>query len=258
MTAPTLLATAGYTALLAWGFAIGVRQIYQGFRRPEQLLNPLFANPVAIRIFTFHIIVVSTDLFVIGPWSLANKSELWYWGGRIALFSSSLSLAAFFNRNGESFGGLIGRWVRIRNFFEYGLHIVVAAMAVNWFHYYVLLWWLVAYRYLDVGPRRAMQRLYNTPEKLAARPWAPVANWLLITTIYVVALLVVWHGLIAYAAPPAEGLAPHVAAPWEVGAVVVANIAVALLSWILIKRYATSVGMSAPGTTPRQPERSTT
>ena len=48
--------------------------------------------------------MVSADLFLIGPLSLAHKSELWYWGGRIALFSSSLSLAAFFNRNTESFG----------------------------------------------------------------------------------------------------------------------------------------------------------
>ena len=34
----------------------------------------------------------------------------------------------------------------------------------------------VAYRYLDVGPRRMLQKLYNTPEKKAARPWAPTLN----------------------------------------------------------------------------------
>ena len=113
--------------------------------------------------FTLHIVVVSLDLFVIGPWAVDNKSTLWYWGGRIALLSSSLPIAAFFNRNPQSFGRLIGTWVVARNFFEYGLHVVVAAIAVRWDLYYLLLWWIVAYRYLDVGPRRALQKLYGTP-----------------------------------------------------------------------------------------------
>ena len=63
------------------------------------------------------------------------------------------------------------------------MHILVSAIALNWFYYYGLLYWLVAYRYLDVGPRRALQTLYNTPTKLAARPWAPKLNWAVITTI---------------------------------------------------------------------------
>lgn len=241
VTALSVTVTVVYTVLLGWGFSVGARQIWQGFKRPDQLLNPLFANPQAIRIFTFHIVVVSADLFLIGPLSLAHKSELWYWGGRIALFSSSLSLAAFFNRNAESFGGLIGRWVRLRNFFEYGLHILVAAAAVNWFNYYLLLFWLVAYRYLDVGPRRALQTLYNTPAKLAARPWAPTLNWAVITTIYVLTFLAVYNEKVIYAAPPTEATATHVAQPFEVGLVVVLNIAVAMISWIRIKKYTASL-----------------
>ncbi len=82
------------------------------------------------------------------------------------------------------------------------MHIVVAAMAVNWFHYYILLWWLVAYRYLDVGPRRALQKLYNTPQKLAARPWAPTLNWAVIFSIYVLAFLAVYNRKILFAKVP--------------------------------------------------------
>ena len=41
-----------YSALLAGGVFVGVRQIYQGFRRPAELLNPLFGNKIAIRLFT--------------------------------------------------------------------------------------------------------------------------------------------------------------------------------------------------------------
>ena len=126
---PTI--TAVYAILLAWGFSVGIRQIWQGFHRPAGLLNPLFANRAAIRLFTLHIVVVTTDLFIIGPMAVAYKSPLWYWGGRIALFSSSLPLAGYLNRNPESFGALIGRWVRFRNFFEYGLHVLFAALAVS-------------------------------------------------------------------------------------------------------------------------------
>ena len=82
-----------------------------GAQRPERLLNPLFANRHALRLFTWHIMVVSLDLFVIGPLALANRSELWYWGGRIATLSSSLALVVYLNRNPQSFGKLIGRWV---------------------------------------------------------------------------------------------------------------------------------------------------
>ena len=38
--------------------------------------------------------------------------------------SSSLPIAAFLNRNPQTFGGFIGKWVMVRNFFEYGIHIV--------------------------------------------------------------------------------------------------------------------------------------
>ncbi|MEA2932358.1 MAG: hypothetical protein QOI56_1143, partial [Actinomycetota bacterium] len=36
-----LLVTALYTVLLAWGFGVGARQIYRGYRAPQELLNPL-------------------------------------------------------------------------------------------------------------------------------------------------------------------------------------------------------------------------
>lgn len=237
----TIVVTVVYTGLLAWGFFVGVRQIYQGWRKPGDLLNPLFANRIALRLFTVHIVVVSLDLFVVGPWAVAHKSLLWYWGGRIALLLSSLPIAAYFNRNPQSFGSFIGRWVRLRNFFEYGAHIVVATMVVDWFWYYVLLWWLVAYRYLDVGPRRALQKLYNTPEKRAARPWGQYLNWGVITTIYVLAFVVVYNQLVLYADVPPAGLAEHVAARWEVAVVVVVNFALALHGWLSIRRYTDTV-----------------
>ncbi len=236
-----LLITVVYAGLLLWGLAVGVRQITQARRRPNELLNPLFANRAAIQLFTLHIVVVSLDLFVIGPLAIANKSTLWYWGGRIALLSSSLPLATYLNRNPQSFGKLIGRWVVFRNFFEYAAHVVVAAMAVSWFRYYLLLWWIVAYRYLDVGPRRALQRLYNTPEKKAARPWAPTLNWAVITALYVLTFLAVYHRQILFADVPGDDVPVHVPASWEIGIVVGANIALVLATWIMTKKYTESL-----------------
>jgi hypothetical protein len=236
-----LLITIIYAALLAWGFSVGARQIYQGYRRPQELLNPLFGNRIAIHMFTIHIVVVSADLFIIGPWALASKSTFWYWGGRIALFTSALPIAAYLNRNPQSFGQFIGHWVRLRNFFEYTLHVIVAAMAVNWFHYYILLWWLVAYRYLDVGPRRALQKLYNTPAKLAARPWAPRLNFLTIFTIYVLAFLAVYNRQILFAHVPKDSAPTHVTSHWEVAVVVAVNIGLALWLWILTRKYTDSL-----------------
>lgn len=219
----------------------GVRQIWQGFKRPQQLLNPLFANRAALRLFTLHIVVVSADLFVIGPLAVAHKSTLWYWGGRVALLSSSLPLATYLNRNPQSFGKLIGRWVVIRNFFEYALHVVFAAMVVSWFRYYLLLWWIVAYRYLDVGPRRLLQRLYDTPEKLAARPWAPALNWAVITALYALSFLAVYHRQILFADVPDDGVATYVPQRWEIGVVVGVNVALVLATWVMTKRYTESL-----------------
>lgn len=236
--------TAIYTALLAGGLFVAVRQIYQGLRKPEELLNPLFANPVATRLFAVHIVVVSADLFVIGPWAIAHKSTLWYWGGRILLLTSSLPLAAYLNRNPQSFGAFIGRWVRLRNFFEYGIHIVFAAMPVDWFRYYLLLWWLVAYRYLDVGPRRLLQRLYNTPEKKSARPWAEYLNWVTIVAIYIAAFWAVYHQHILFATVPDASVQPHVPASWEVGVVWGVNFALMLFAWMTIRKYTDSLGAS--------------
>jgi hypothetical protein len=237
VTADSIVITILYTILLLWGTFIGARQIYQGFLKPQDLLNPLFGNRKAIEIFTFHIFVVSADLYVCGPMSLHYKSRLWYWGGRIALLSSSFSLASYFNRNPQSFGKLIGYWVRFRNFFEISLHVVVAAMVINWFHYYVLLYWIVAYRYLDVGPRRMFQKLYNTPEKKAARPWAPLLNWVVITTIYILTPIAIVKQKVIYAAPPDVNLPDHVAATWEWVVVCGINVAVALIAWGMMRKY---------------------
>jgi hypothetical protein len=237
VTSDSVVITITYTILLLWGVWVGVRQVYQGFRRPQDLLNPLFGNRQAIKIFTFHLIVVSLDLFICGPLSLHHKSTLWYWGGRIALLSSSFPLASYFNRNPQSFGKLIGYWVRFRNFFEIFLHILVAAIALNWFYYYGLLYWLVAYRYLDVGPRRLLQTLYNTPEKKAARPWAPILNWIVITTIYVLTAVAIYHRKVIYAAPPDVATPEHVAHIWEYLLVAGINVAVALTAWGMMRKY---------------------
>jgi hypothetical protein len=240
-----------YTILILWGAWVGVRQIYQGFFRPQELLNPLFGNRQAIKIFTFHIIVVSSDLFICGPLALHYKSRLWYWGGRIALLLASFSLASYFNRNPQSFGKLIGYWVRFRNFFEISLHVLVAALPLNWFYYYILLYWLVAYRYLDVGPRRLFQTLYNTPEKKASRPWAPILNWVVITTIYILTAVAIYHRTIIYAQPPDPWIPEHIAATWEYILVVAINVAIGLITWGMMRKY-TGPGPAAQLLTPEQ------
>ena len=241
MNPGSLVVTVIYAGLLAWGFGVGVRQIWQALRQPGQLLNPLFADRAAIRLFIVHIAVVSADLFVIGPLAIAHKSTLWYWGGRIALLSSSLPLATYLNRNPQSFGKLIGRWVVFRNFFEYTLHVVFAAMAVSWFRYYLLLWWIVAYRYLDVGPRRLLQRLYDTPEKRARRPWAPTLNWAVIASLYVLTFLAVYHRQVLFADVPGDAVGVHVPQRWEIGIVVGFNVALVLAMWVMTKKYTESL-----------------
>jgi hypothetical protein len=237
VTPGSIIITIVYTILLLCGVFVGVRQVYQGFRRRQQLLNPLFGNRMAIIIFTAHLIIVSLDLFVCGPLALHYKSTLWYWGGRIALLTGSLPLAFYFNRNPQSFGKLIGVWVRIRNYFEISLHVLVGAIALNWFYYYGLLYWLVAYRYLDVGPRRLFQTFYNTPEKLAKRPWAPTLNWLVIVSIYVLTAIAIYHRKVIYLAPPPGARPEHVAQSFEWALVVAINVAIAMFFGTLLRKY---------------------
>lgn len=237
VTPASIVSTIVYTILLLWGVFIGVRQVYQGFRKPEKLLNPLFGNKIAITIFTIHLVIVSLDLFVCGPLALHYKSKLWYWGGRIALLSASLPVAFYFNRNPQSFGKLIGGWVRIRNYFEISLHVLVAAIALNWFYYYGLLYWLVAYRYLDVGPRRLFQSFYNTPEKLAKRPWAPTLNWVVIVAIYILAAVAIYHQKVIYAAPPPDTRPEHLGQPFEWAIVIAINVGITMLFWSLVRKY---------------------
>ena len=226
-----------YTILLVWGIWVGVRQVYEGFRRSQELLNPLFGNRTATIIFTYHLVIVTLHLLVIGPLSLHYKSTLWYWGGSIALLTTSLPLAMYFNRTPQSFGKFIGTWIRLRNYFEILLHVLVAAIAINWFYYYVLLYWIVAYRYLDVGPRRLFQSFYNTPEKLAKRSWAPALNWIVIFAIYVLTFLAIYYQKVIYAAPPSDKVPEHIATPFEWALVVTLNIVNAIVVWALIRKY---------------------
>jgi predicted secreted protein len=128
-----------------------------------------------------------------------------------------------------------------RNFLEYTLHVVFAAMVVSWFRYYLLLWWIVAYRYLDVGPRRLLQRLYNTPEKKAARPWAPTLNWAVIASLYVLTFLAVYHRQILFADVPAASVPTYAPQRWEFGVVIGANLALVLATWVMTKKYTVSL-----------------
>jgi hypothetical protein len=237
VTPDSILITIIYTILLFWGVWVGVRQVYEGFRRPQELLNPLFGNRTAVIIFTYHLVIVTLDLFVCGPLALHYKSTLWYWGGLIALLTTSLPLVYYFNRTPQSFGKFIGTWIRFRNYFEILLHVLVAAIAINWFYYYGLLYWIVAYRYLDVGPRRMLQNFYGTPEKLARRPWAPTLNWLVIFAIYVLTFLAIYYQKVIYAAPPGDAMPEHMASPFEWTLVVVLNVANAIVVWALIRKY---------------------
>jgi hypothetical protein len=237
VTLDAIVITIIYAVLILWGVWVGWQQVNQGFRHPEQLLNPLFGNRQAIQIFTFHLIVVSLDLFVCGPLALHYKSRLWYWGGRVALLTSSFPLAFYFNRTPESFGKLIGTWIRFRNYFEIALHVLVSAIAVNWFYYYGLLYWLVAYRYLDVGPRRLIQTFYNTPAKRDARPWAPMLNWVVITAIYVLTAVAVYYRKVIFAAPPDPARPEHVPSLLEGILVVGINVGIAMFGWGMTRRY---------------------
>jgi len=237
VTPDSIVITILYTILLLWGTWVGVRMVYQGFRRPQELLNPLFGNRAAIIVFAYHLFIVSLDLYVCGPLALHYKSTLWYWGGVIALLMTSLPLVFYFNRTPQSFGKFIGSWIKLRNYFEILLHVVVGAIAINWFYYYGLLYWIVAYRYLDVGPRRLFQTLYNTPEKLAKRPWAPTLNWVIIVSMYVLTALAIYHQKVIYAAPPGDSTPDHVAQPFEWALVVVLNLANALIVWALMRKY---------------------
>jgi hypothetical protein len=103
----------------------------------------------------------------------------------------------------------------------------------------------VAYRYLDVGPRRALQRLYNTPEKKAARPWAPTLNWAVIASLYVLAFLAVYHRQILYADVPGDDVVTYVAQRWEYGVVIGFNLALALAMWVMTKKYTVSLMQEA-------------
>lgn len=62
----------------------------------------------------------------------------------------------------------------------------------------------------------------------------------MITALYGLSFLAIWHGLVLYAAPPADDVPAHVPGSGEVAAVVGINIVVALASWVLTKKYTDS------------------
>jgi hypothetical protein len=95
----------------------------------------------------------------------------------------------------------------------------------------------VAYRYLDVGPRRLIQTFYNTPEKRAARPWAPTLNWVVITSIYVLAAMAIYYQKVIFAAPPDAARPEHVASMFEVILVGAINVGVAMIGWGMMRKY---------------------
>jgi hypothetical protein len=120
----------------------------------------------------------------------------------------------------------------------------VSAIALNWFYYYGLLYWIVAYRYLDVGPRRLIQTLYNTPAKRDARPWAPTLNWAVITLIYVLTAVAVYYRKVIFAAPPDPTRPEHIPSLLEGILVVGFNVGIAILSWGMTRKY-TGAGPAA-------------
>ena len=176
---------------------------------------------------------MSAYLFAWGPLALAHKSRIWYWGGVVAMLFASVHIAAYLNRTKQTFGGLVGVWIVFRNIAEVAAHIVVAVMAVDWFWYYMLLYWIVAYRYLDVGPRRLLYALYDTEAKRRARPWAPLLNWAMIVALYVLSAVAVYQQRITYLAPPPEDVVAHAATAADWVAVVAIDAAVlALFTWL--------------------------
>jgi len=100
-----------------------------------------------------------------------------------------------------------------------------------------MLYWLVAYRYLDVGPRRLFQTFYNTPERLAKRPWAPILNWVVIVAIYVLTAIAIYYQKIIYLAPPPAARPEHVGESYEWAIVIALNVGIAMLFWSLIQKY---------------------
>lgn len=240
MSAGSLLVTVLYAGLLAWGFGVGVRQVWQASRRPQELLNPLFANRAALRLFVLHLVACppTSSSSGLSPWPTRARSGT----GRTDRPALVVAPPGHLPQPQPAVvRQVIGRWVVLRNFFEYALHVVVAALAVSWFRYYLLLWWIVAYRYLDVGPRRVLQSLYNTPEKRAARPWAPTLNWSVITTLYVLTFLAVYHRQILVADVPGDDVPTYVPQRWEIGVVVAVNVALALATWLMTKKYTESL-----------------
>ena len=88
-----------------------------------------------------------------------------------------------------------------------------------------------------VGPRRALQKLYGTPELKAARPWAPILNWVVIASLYVLTYFVVAGQWLVFAKVPGDDVPTHVAATWEYVVVFTANLALALVVWTRVAAY---------------------
>ena len=68
-----------------------------------------------------------------------------------------------------------------------------------------------------------------------------MANWVVITSIYVLAALAVYHRLILYAAPPDESIPEHISSSFEIALVLAINVAILMVVWILTRKYTQSL-----------------
>ena len=63
-TMDAIVVTIAYTSLLAWGFGVGLAQVWQGLRRPDALLNPLFRNKYAQWLFALHLLTLDAHALI--------------------------------------------------------------------------------------------------------------------------------------------------------------------------------------------------
>ena len=246
MNAGSLLITIVYGGL--WrGASAWARQIYQGFRRPKELFGTR-SSPTAPP-FAFSRCTSSScrqTSFVVGPLAIAHKATLWYWGGRIALLSSSLPIATYPQPQPPVVRQADRPLGRLPNFFEYTMHVLVAALTLSWFRHYVLLWWLVAYRYLDVGLPSPAEAAQHPGEgygpSVGAHPQLGV-----IVTLYVLAFLAVYKPADPLAKVPGVGVPLHVPALGDRPRLGLQPRPRPHFTWIMTKKYTDSLLPANPG-----------
>jgi hypothetical protein len=238
VTADSIAITVVYSVLILWGVWVGVRQVHQGFNHPEALLNPLFGNRQAIKIFTFHLIVVSSDLFVIGPMALHYKSRLVVLGRSsravVGLVSRSRSTSiGIRSRSGKLIGhvGEISKPLRDlapRPRFSYRSELVL------------LLRFALLARGVSLSRRWSATRAPDLVQHAGQARRAPLGAEAQLGrdhTIYVLAALAVYYRKVIFAAPPDDARPEHVATLLEGILVVGMNVGVAMLSWGMTRKY---------------------